>query len=87
MNGKLVIDATDLKQGETLAAVVAAPFLDTAGKVETLFLATLGRPPSAVESRRFVDHVERRGPGEQPGARLADVFWALLDRAEFVLVH
>ncbi len=87
MNGKLVIGATDLKQGETLAAVVSAPFLDTGGQVETLFLATLSRPPSAAESRQFVDYVEQQSSGRDAGAALADVFWALLNSAEFVLVH
>jgi hypothetical protein len=87
MNGKLVVDATDLKQGETLAAVVSAPFLNTSGKVEALFMATLSRPPSAEEKRQFGEYVDARGSGSDAGAALADVFWALLNSAEFVLVH
>lgn len=87
MNGKLVVDATDLKTGDTLAGVLGAPFLDLPAKVETLFLATLGRPPTAAESRQFVDYVVQRPADQSPGARLADVMWALVNSAEFVLIH
>ena len=79
--------ATELTQGETLAAVISASFLDTAGKVETLFLATLNRTPSEAERAQFVDYVEQGGAKHDQGAALADVFWALLNSAEFVLVH
>jgi hypothetical protein len=87
MNGKLVIDGTDLKQGETLAAVVDASFLDTRGKIETLFLATLSRRPSEAECQQFLGYVEQKGSQQEPASAFADVFWALLNSAEFVLVH
>src|SRR5262249_20200308 len=47
MNGGFVNDATSLERSGTLAAVAHAPFLDTAGRIETLYLAALGRKPSA----------------------------------------
>ena len=87
MNGKLVMDGTALAQGETLAAVVDAPFLDTGGKIDTLFLATLSRRPAEAESRQFREYVERSAAQKVPNAALADVFWALLNSAEFMLVH
>jgi hypothetical protein len=87
MNGKLVSDAVDLAQGETLAAVVDAPFLDSQAKVEVLFLATLSRRPSADEGRQFVEYVESGGPKHDRAAALSDVCWALLNSAEFVLVR
>ncbi len=87
MNGKYVDEATSLEQSETLAAVANAPFLDTAGKVETLYLAALGRKPRPDESTRLVRYVEAGGPsGDREGA-LADVFWALLNSGEFMLNH
>jgi hypothetical protein len=64
--------------------VADSPFLDTAGKVETLFLASLGRPPRPEEKDRFVQYVTEaadRGPA------LGDVFWALLNSAEFSHNH
>jgi hypothetical protein len=87
MNGKLVAGAIDLAQGETLAAVVDAPFLDSQAKVEVLFLATLSRRPSADEGRQFVEYVESGGLKHDRAAALADVCWALLNSAEFVLVR
>jgi hypothetical protein len=87
MNGKLVSDATDLEKSETLVAVVEAPFLSHAERVEALFLATLSRKPSDEEAAALVGHVESGGPAKDPKKALADVFWALLNSAEFALNH
>lgn len=84
MNGRFVNDATALERSGTLAAVAGAPFLDTRGRVETLYLAALGRKPTAEESGRLVRYVEKGG---DPNQALADVFWALLNSSEFILNH
>jgi hypothetical protein len=87
MNGKLVADATNVDRSVTLAGVADAPFLDTAGKVETLFLATLSRQPKSAERERFVKYVESGGARKDKKKALADVFWALLNSSEFMLNH
>jgi hypothetical protein len=87
MNGKFIDNATALERGGTLPAVAGAPFLDTRGRVETLYLAALGRKPTAEESERLASYVERGGPSGDSGLALADVFWALLNSSEFVLNH
>ncbi len=87
MNGKLTSDATDLKSSETLVAVTEAPFLDTPGRVEMLFIATLSRSPSAEELAELVTYVEAGTPDGAANTALADVFWALLNSAEFALNH
>jgi hypothetical protein len=87
MNGKLVADATNVERSVTLAGVADAPFLDTPGKVETLFMATLSRQPSAAERERFVKYVEGGGARKDKKKALADVFWALLNSSEFMLNH
>jgi len=93
MNGKVIADATSLEQSETLAAVVDAPFLNTAGRVETLYLATLSRHPSTKELARttqFIQDAVSRSSAESGVAynhALADVFWALLNSSEFSLNH
>lgn len=87
MNGQLVEDATSLERSETLAAVADAPFLDTAGKVEALYLAALGRKPRDDESARCVKYVDDGGPTRESRRALADVFWALLNSSEFILNH
>ena len=59
MNGKVMSDSTSVKDSETLAAVVDAPFLSTQGKLETLFLATLSRKPTSKESSRLSAYVSK----------------------------
>jgi hypothetical protein len=97
MNGKVVGDATSLERSETLAAVVDAPFLTTAERIETLYLAALSRRPDTKERDRavqFVREAVRNAKGKDAAARrsgqadaLADVFWVLLNSPEFLLNH
>jgi hypothetical protein len=87
MNGRLMADATSLKRGGTLPAVAEAPFLDTPGKIEAFYLAVLTRRPRPEERDRLVAYVEGGGPAKDPKEALADVFWALLNGAEFTLIH
>lgn len=87
MNGRLVADATSLERSKTLTAVAEAPFLSNAEKVEALFLAALGRRPTPEEAAQFLGYVE--GSKDPVGGKqaLADVFWALLNTAEFKSIH
>jgi hypothetical protein len=87
MNGKVVEGATDLEKSETLAAVVDAPFLDTPQKIDALFLATLSRKPGPEEAEQFVRYVSKGGAKGDTKTALGDVFWALLNSAEFMLNH
>jgi hypothetical protein len=93
MNGRLITEATDLARSETLAAVLDAPFLDTPARVETLYLAALGRKPRSRElerAQRYIDQRVGQGQGAQDqryAEALADVFWALLNSSEFFLNH
>jgi hypothetical protein len=87
MNSQLMADVTSLNRSETLAAVTEAPFLDTAAKVETLFLAALSRKPRPEEAERLVKYVDDGGAAKSQKKALADVFWALLNSPEFILNH
>lgn len=87
MNGKLVSDATDLAKSETLAAVADAPFLDTPARVRALFMAALSRPPQPEELEQMAAYVDRGGSPQDSKRALCDVFWALLNSAEFALNH
>jgi hypothetical protein len=84
MNGRVMTTATSVRRSETLQAVVDAPFLDVPAKIETLYLATLSRKPTARETTRLARHVEQ---ASNQGEALADVFWALLNSVEFVVNH
>lgn len=100
MNGRLVADATSLERSETLTAVLDAPFLDTAGRIEVLYLATLSRKPRPREASRaeqYLDAALAPAEGAAPPTdeqrdalykqALADVLWALLNSGEFFLNH
>jgi hypothetical protein len=87
MNGRLVNDQTSLDRSQFLAGVVDAPFLDTKGKVEALFLASLSRLPAPNEADKFGSYVDRGGAGGDKKKAVTDVFWALLNSSEFVLNH
>ena len=87
MNGGFVDNATDLADSMTLAAVLDAPFLDQAGKVETLFLATLSRQPTDEELAKFTAYVASGGAKQDEQSALSDVCWALLNSSEFLLNH
>jgi hypothetical protein len=87
MNGHFIADATRLKDGAAFASVVTDRSLDTAGKIEALYLATLSRKPTPKEARRFVKYVDGGGPSKNAKLALADVFWTLLNSAEFSLNH
>lgn len=86
MNGGLVGAATTVESSRTLAAVVELPGLSPGERVEALYLAALGRAPSANESKRAVEYVKAAGSGEQK-SRYADVLWALLNGVEFRTNH
>jgi hypothetical protein len=96
MNGRLVGDATtpSSPRAQMLAALVNFPGGTTASRVETLYLATLSRKPTAKEADRMSKYVEAGGEAktdkptdEQKNAALADVFWVLLNSVEFSVNH
>ena len=47
----------------------------------------LARKPRPEESARLVKYVDQGGMSANPKQALADVFWALLNSAEFILNH
>ncbi len=87
MNSPLVAQATNPDQGRLLGAVVDAPYLDTAGKIETLFLAALSRKPTPAEAAKFLAHARKGGSKATERKALGDVFWALLNSTEFMFNH
>jgi hypothetical protein len=86
MNGRFVEDATGLEKGETLAAVVGTPGMDTAQRIEALYMATLSRKPTQAERDRANRHIAKGGKGRE-AERLADVLWMLLNSVEFRVNH
>ena len=90
MNGQVIADQTALERSELLAAILDAPFLDTAEQIETLYLATLARKPKPKELERAIRFIENSEGGNRETVRkhaLADIFWALLNSPEFYFNH
>jgi hypothetical protein len=87
MNGSYIESATNPETSQVLGAVIKAPFLDTPGRIETVYLATLTRRPRPDELSLLVRYVERRKTAEDRDKAFADIFWAILNGPEFHLNH
>jgi hypothetical protein len=87
MNGQFMADATSLQHSRVLTTVAETASIDTRRRVETLFLVALARKPHPEEVGRLVAYVDRGGSDGDRKKALADVFWALLNSAEFLLNH
>jgi hypothetical protein len=87
MNNKMIADATHPDRGQVLGAIASAPFMNTRGRIEAVYLAVLSRKPKAEEAERFVRYVELGGVSLNKKKALADVYWALLNSTEFILNH
>ena len=86
MNGRFVNQVTSVEGSPTLVAVCETPGMTTPDRIEALYLAALSRKPTAKELDRMAKFVAGGGTGKQ-AERLADVFWVLLNSAEFRLNH
>jgi hypothetical protein len=85
INGSDIAEATNPERSPLLGGV-DAPFLTDEQRIETLFLATLSRPPTDEERGACLASLENRSPGDR-GKQLGDVLWALLNSAEFAFNH
>ncbi len=87
MNGPFVDNATSTDRSTTFAAIVDSPFFETPDRIETLYLAALGRPPRPEERSRLMEFVESAEDEKATQLALGDIFWALLNSSEFILNH
>ena len=85
MNGELVRRATGNQPGSMLAKVATDPKRDNAEKIRYLYMAGLSRMPTRQElniSNELL--VARKG---NVGSALQDIWWAVLNTNEFILIH
>jgi len=83
-NGELIKQATSVGQGGFLDKV-ARSGMTPAQKIDTLYLSALSRTPSSKE-RQMATALLGARKGDVAGA-LQDVWWAVLNSNEFILVH
>ena len=86
LNGRFVAWATDPEKCPTLIAVTQTPGMSLAQRIEALYLATLSHKPNAEELKRLERHVREAEAGSEAQC-LADIFWMLLNTAEFRMNH
>jgi hypothetical protein len=86
MNSKFVADAVEGKGG-FLDAITNAANVPMTRRIEEMYLVILSRKPRAEEMGRLVKYIEQAGSTSEKNEALADVFWTLLNSAEFILNH
>jgi hypothetical protein len=86
MNGRFLNTVTSADGSPTLLAASEAPGMTTPERIEVLYVAALSRKPTAKELDRMSRFVADGGT-DKKAERLTDVFWVLLNSAEFRLNH
>lgn len=86
MHGPLVHGGTSLATSGLLKSL-NAPFFSDQQRIETLFLSTLSRYPTAQEQQDMLAHLEAADSAELRSQALGDILWALLNTAEFTFIH
>jgi hypothetical protein len=86
MNGKFVAQQTSVEKNTSLAQIIIQ---DTPHerRLESLYLWVLSRLPRPDETRHLVAFIEERARRGQQAEAIADIYWALLNSAEFMLNH
>lgn len=85
-NGRLVAEAIDPHRSPTLIAITQTPHMKPVQQIRTLYAATVSRLPTAKEETRLLKFIGD-APAEERDARLADLFWMLLNTVEFRVNH
>jgi hypothetical protein len=85
MNSPLVQRATGNQPGSMLSQIAADGSLGNPDKINYLYLAALSRGPTRPELALSNDLLVARGGNV--GQALQDIWWALLNSNEFILIH
>ncbi|MCA9176059.1 MAG: hypothetical protein KDB14_16350, partial [Planctomycetales bacterium] len=84
--GPLTGEATSIEQSALLGSL-EAPFFTDRQRLETLFLATLSRPPTESERERLMPIITSSADAAERQRRLSDIVWAIFNGAEYSLNH
>ncbi len=86
MNGKFVQERTDVSKNPSLKIIVESK-VPIKQKLETLYLLTLSRLPRPEERQRLEAHLQEGIAKGETSRAWSDIFWALINSAEFRLNH
>ncbi len=86
INGQMVNDSADYKKHGTFVNYVLDNWRDTNKRVEYMYLTVLSRKPTAKEQTFFQRYLDRSLYRNKELA-YEDLYWALLNSAEFSLNH
>jgi hypothetical protein len=86
MHGGLIQIAAGLSSSKLLKSL-EAPFISTEQRLETIFVATLSRPPRDDEKKQLLAMIQQDLAEAAQREALADILWALLNSAEFLMNH
>ncbi len=86
MNSQWMSDAVE--KGKNLATIAnAGGHVPMTRRIDELYIITVSRKPKPQEMERLLKYVEESASSAEPKKALADIFWALLNSAEFILNH
>ena len=85
MNSEMVKRATGNQPGSMLYRVAADPKMDNGEKIRYLYEAALARVPTRQELNISNELLAARKGNV--GQALQDIWWALLNTNEFILIH
>jgi len=88
MNGKFVADrCKPTRDSNESLFTIATTEQKSQERVLSLYRLVLSREPTAAETKRFAEYIDRGGATGDTAQAVADVYWVLLNSAEFVLNH
>ncbi|MFN0199115.1 MAG: DUF1549 and DUF1553 domain-containing protein [Planctomycetaceae bacterium] len=86
MNGELINEAVGTESGRVLQELSNDSAQTTAQRIDELYLRTFSRNPTDDEQLKLIAYIEKSGTAEH-SQRLGDIFWMLLNSAEFRWNH
>jgi hypothetical protein len=86
MNGSFTNGLATKEKNRMLAAVLASPFMTPAERIDTIFIAVLGRPSTDNEQQTVMRYADSIG-NQVPERYLGDLYWALINSPEFNTNH
>ncbi|MFO1066560.1 MAG: DUF1549 domain-containing protein [Pirellulales bacterium] len=82
MNGSFVNSLADRASNKLIASVVTNPFMQIDERIDTVFLAVLGRHTVPAELQQVKQRLELNS-GDRLEQKLGDLFWVLVNTPEF----